>query len=114
MANLLGQVTIPASGKVQLSTGIQQPGVSVGAGVGGPQVGNIFCQTLQIQNNGSHVMRCGDVTVSATRGIALQPATSPPGGGSDNLSGFINYGTYLSDWWVAGTAGDVCDFLYIQ
>jgi hypothetical protein len=111
MANLIGQVTIPASGKAHLSDGLQQPGVTTGAGVGGPQIGNLYVQQLQIQNNSGHVMRVGDVTVSATRGIVI--ASGAPGG-SDNLGAFINYGTYISDWYVFGTTGDVVDFLYIQ
>lgn len=110
MANLIGQAVIPASGKVQLSTGIQQP-------TGGPGNlaanmygnGNLYVQQLQVQNNGASAtaMRLGDVTVTATRGILLPPT------GSDNLGAFINYGSYLSDWWVFGTAGDLVDFLYI-
>ena len=112
MANLLGQVTIPAGGKVQLSTGIQQPGTPTGAGVGAPQIGNLYVQQLIIQNNGSHNCRVGDVTVSSTRGILLAGST-PPGGSISNTTP-INYATYLSDWWVSGTSGDVIDFLYIQ
>ena len=112
MANLIGQVTIPASGKVQLSTGIQQPGVGTGAGVGSPQIGNLYVQQLIIQNNSGASVRIGDVTVSATRGLLLPSATAPPN--SANLGAFVNYGTYLSDWWAFGTSGGVIDFIYIQ
>lgn len=108
MANLIGQCTIPAGGKVQLSTGIQQPGVSVGAGVGGPELGNIYVQQLIVQNNSAAAMRLGDVTVTATRGLVMGQS------GSINMGAFINYGTFLSDWWVFGTAGTVVDFLYVQ
>jgi hypothetical protein len=112
MANLIGQCTIPAGGKVQLSTGIQQPSTGTGAGVGAPPVGNLYVQQLVIQNNSGATLRIGDVTVSATRGLLLPSAAAPPN--SANLGAFINYGTYLSDWWCFGTAGDVVDFLYIQ
>ena len=110
MANLLGQVTIPASGKVQLSTALQVPTGGPGNLVGMPPIGNIYFQQLQVQNNGTsgNNLRLGDWSVSATRGIIVFPT------GSDNLGAFINYGSYLSDWWVFGTAGDVIDFLYIQ
>jgi hypothetical protein len=109
MANLIGQCTIPASGKVQLSTGIQQPTITTGVGIGPFPTGNLYVQQLIVQNNAAHSMRLGDVTVSSTKGIVLGI-----GAGSANAGGFINYGSYLSDWWVAGTAGDVVDFLYIQ
>jgi len=108
MANLIGQCTIPVSGKVQLSTGIQQPGVTQGAGVGAPPVGNLYVQQLLVQNNGGNDMRLGDVTVTASRGLVLGSS------GSINMGAFINYGTFLSDWYCYGTAGDVVDFVYVQ
>lgn len=108
MANLIGQCTIPVSGKVQLSAGIAQPGTAIGAGVGLPPVGNIYVQQLIVQNNGGNDMRLGDTTVTATRGLVLGSS------GSINMGAFINYGTFLSDWWVFGTAGDVVDFVYVQ
>ena len=111
MANLLGQVTIPASGKVSLAEGLQQPGVATGAGVGGPQIGNLYVQFLTIQNNSAGAIRYGDVTVSPTRGMALSAGTP---GGAGTQSTPINYATYLSDWYVAGAAGLVIDFLFIQ
>jgi hypothetical protein len=112
MANLIGQVTIPAGGKIQLSTGIGQITGGTGAGQGYAQ-GNLYVQQLQVQNNGSHTMRLGDVTVSATRGLILAAGNTTPQA-PDNIGGFVNYCSFLSDWWVFGTVGDVCDFLYVQ
>lgn len=97
MADLLGQVTIPASGIVQLSKGLP---VSTPA--------DTFVQELMIQNNATHNIRVGDVSVSTTRGILLAPT------GSGNFGAFMNYGTFISDWWIAGTSGDVIDFLFIK
>jgi len=109
MANLIGQVTIPSGGKVQLSTALSQPSnANAGATLAALPVGNIYVQQLIVQNNGTHNARLGDVTVSSTKGLLLFPTASA------NLGGFVAYGTYLSDWWVFGTATDVIDFLFIQ
>lgn len=96
MADRLGQVTIPAGGKVQLQTGLPST-VYV----------NQYVQFLTVQNNGGNEMRFGDETVSATRGIKLTAS-----GASSQSSPFI-YSTMISDWWVQGTPGDVLDFLFI-
>lgn len=114
MANLLGQVTIPASGKANLADGLPQPTGGKGNVFGMPPVGVIYVQQLQIQNNSAANVRIGDVTVSATRGIILAPSAAGAPGGSDNLGAFINYGTYIADWYVFGAAGAVIDFMYIQ
>jgi hypothetical protein len=111
MANLLLQVTIPASGKAPLSTGLPSNTGGQGIGVAPPQVGNIYVQQLQIQNNSAGAIRYGDFSVSTTRGILLAAGTP---GGAGNLGAFINYGLYLSDVWVAGAAGLVIDVFYIQ
>ena len=100
MADRLGQVTIPASGKIQLAAGIPS---TVNP--------NLSLQALLPQNNGTHNMRFGDTTVSSTRGIILYPSTSefaPP-----SLQFPIAANTMLSDWWVQGTPGDVLDFIFI-
>jgi len=66
----------------------------------------IYCSVLQMQNNGTHSMRVGDNTVTASRGQLIGPsgglytAPCPP------------KGTRLSDWWVIGTSGDILDILY--
>lgn len=111
MANLIGQVTIPASGKANLADGLPQPTGGKGITVGASPVGVTYVQQLIIQNNSGAPVRIGDVTVSVSRGILLTNAAPP---NSANLGAFINYGTYLADWYVFGTAGDVVDFLYIQ
>jgi hypothetical protein len=114
MADMSFQATIPASGKVQLSSALPssiQP--------------DILIQSLIIQNNCSHIMRYGDVTVSATapaavsggqagRGIIIFPSAGAGAQVGGGIPAFINYTSMLSDWWVAGTAGDVVDFLFVR
>jgi hypothetical protein len=102
-------VTIPASGKVQISTALPQP-------VGGPGNlkanmagnGNIFAQQLIFQNPGGNNMWIGDATTTAVNGLRLTAAVNVA------VATPINYGTYLSDWWVVGTPGDQLFVLYIQ
>lgn len=92
------QVTIPPGGKAQISAFLPS-NVPV----------NTFAQTLIIQNNASHVLRVGDTTVSATKGIAVAATT-----GIETFGSFMNYNIMLSDVWIFGTAGDVVDILYIN
>lgn len=70
---------------------------------------NILARQVIIQNNAASTMRLGDSTVSATKGIFL---ASGPGGGQFN-SGPISAApnSYLSDFWVFGTAAAVVDIL---
>src|SRR5271155_5967353 len=93
MANLIGQVTIPASGQVTLAKGWPQHSVG-GPGnlAANPSVGHIYFNQLIVQNNSAVNVRIGDVTVSATRGLLLLPT------GSGNFGAFINFGSYLGDW----------------
>jgi hypothetical protein len=71
----------------------------------------IYTPSLQIQNNAAAVVKVGDNTVSATRGLTLQPVTAPAQAStfkverSDNRVAVFNY-------YVFGTAGQVIDFLY--
>ena len=95
--------------QVTLGAGATQCGAAIGANVPGSQV---FCRQLYVQNNAAHVVRVGDPTVSASKGIALLNATTPPGGGSINLGPIAIYNTYLSDIWLFGTAADVIDLFY--
>jgi len=122
MANLTLQLTIPASGVGNLANALPVP-----TGGSGPLtatvVGNLYVQWLTIQNNAAHNIRYGlDNKVSVTtpaavnggtagRGILLA-AGSPGGAGSQSTP--VTYSTYLSDWWIAGTAGDVIDILALQ
>lgn len=109
MANLNLKVTIGASGKTQISTALPQPTGGPGNVVGQPPVGNIFAQQLIFQSqSAANNMWIGDATTSSTNGLLLTPT------GTANMGAFINYGTYLSDWWVVGTPGDVLFVLYIQ
>jgi hypothetical protein len=68
---------------------------------------NVLCRQILIQNNAAHNMRLGDSTVSATNGIALSI-----GGGTFNSGPVEVYNSYLSDFWIFGTASDVVDVFY--
>lgn len=111
MANLSIQVTIPVGGKVVASSGLPS---SVPP--------NMLVQFLQFQNNSAHAIRYGDNTVSVTAPAAVNGGTAGKGmllpggspGGSGSQSTPVAYATMLSDWFVAGTAGDVIDILFIQ
>ena len=69
---------------------------------------NIYCSMLAINNNAAAVVRVGDNTVSATKGISLAAA----GVGSTSLTFAFPRGTHLSDWFLFGTAAQVIDILY--
>lgn len=66
----------------------------------------IYASVLVIQNNGTNPMRVGDNTTSSTKGIKLAAGTSL------QVTPTILRGTLLSQWYVQGTAADVCDILY--
>jgi hypothetical protein len=85
---ILGQVTLGAAA-TQIST----------HGIGYRQ--------LVIQNNATHDVRYGDSTVTATRGILLNP------GGSSNEGAISIQGGVLSTDYLFGTSGDVIDFAYL-
>jgi hypothetical protein len=109
MANLIGQVTIPAAGKVTLANGWPQHSTG-GAGplTAKPSVGHIYFQQLLVQNNSAVNVRLGDVSVTTTRGLLIVPSSS------GNFGALINYGSYLGDWYIAGPAGTVIDFICLQ
>lgn len=71
----------------------------------------IYTPSLIIQNNAAAVVRVGDNTVSATRGMVLQPVTAPAMSNylkidrSDNRVPMFNY-------FLFGTATQVVDVLY--
>lgn len=106
MADLLLQVTIANTGVPQQISKSLPAANRTGPELFDPQ--NTFAQQIIFQNKGSNNMMLGDTTVSTTRGLVLVPS------GAANVGAFINYGTYLSDWWVVGTAGDVLTVLYIK
>lgn len=86
--------------------------IQVTLGAGATQISSnsgIYCSILIIQNNAAAVVRIGDNTVSATKGIAL--ASGSPGG-SSTVQPIIVRGTHLQDWWLFGTAAQVIDILY--
>lgn len=94
MALHQGSVTIPAGGKIQFST-TRTP-----------------IMEIHIENNAGNVMHVGDSTVSTTRGISLAA--------NGVATSFVHMGPHkalnmdLTEWWVAGTSGDVLDFLYVK
>lgn len=59
------------------------------------------------QNNGSHNMRLGDLSVSSTRGILLYPT------GSATVAPQVQYSGDLSEFYVNGIAGDVLDIMVL-
>lgn len=84
------QVTIPSGGKIQVSTSA------------------ISVRWIDFQNNGAtNAMRVGDSTVSSTNGHNLVKA-----GGELQIHN-EGYFAYVSDFWLFGTAADVCDVMYI-
>lgn len=98
MANMNLKVTIG-------STGVAQ---NISASLPTTVPPNTFVQQMILQNQGSNPMHVGDVATTTTNGLLLSAS------GTANLGAFINYGTFLSDWWVVGTAGDVLFVLYVK
>lgn len=93
------QVVIGASGKTQVSTT------------------NLYCSVLQFQNNSAHTCRIGDSSVSTTVPAGVAGGAAGKGfqlfsTGSEAWDVPIERGTVLSEWWVAGTVGDVIDYGY--
>jgi hypothetical protein len=87
--------------------------VQVTLGAGATQISplNINIQSLVVQDNAVHNIRVGDSTVTTSKGLLLA-AASPAPGGSLNVTLNFPRGTILSQWYVAGTQGDVVDVLY--
>ena len=69
----------------------------------------VQCRQVIAQNNSAASMRLGDSTVSATKGLYL---AAGPGGGTFNSGPSVSYNSYLSDFWVFGTAATVVDVFY--
>ena len=120
MANLTLQVTIPASGVVNLATAL--PVLSSGQT---PMTvsGTMYVEFLQFQNNAAHPIRFGtDRNVSVTTPAAVNGGTAGRGillaagspGGAGSVSTPVTYATMLQDWYVAGVPGDVIDILALQ
>lgn len=100
--------TIPASGVAQV--GKYLPARTGGTGnllasaTASPfsDSGSILMQNATFQNQGSHTMYIGNSTVTDAIGGGLQ--LGPAGAYTAIMA--INYGTYASDWFLAGTPGD--------
>ena len=88
-----------------LATGVPQP---ISASLPNSVAPATYVQQLILQNQGLNNMYVGDSSTTNSNGLLLGPS------GSANAGSFMNYGTYLSDWWVVGTAGDVLFCLYIK
>lgn len=85
------QVTIPSGGKVQVSTD------------------TTLVRYINFQNNGgTNAMRVGDSTVSFTVGHNLVKS-----GGELPIHSDPGYFSCLCEWWISGTASDVCDILFV-
>lgn len=93
--------------QVTLGSGTQTAIVPQSAGGTPTQLYTSF-QQLMFQNNSTHNMRVGDATVTSTKGIVLLA-----NGGSLTLGSLMEYSSDLSEWYVAGTAADVLDILFI-
>lgn len=82
----------------------------------GNQPANSFpFQVLTIQNNSNAIIRVGDYSVSATKGIQI----SPTGAGSSDIPWFVlspglEYTSDLYEWFIFGTAGSVIDVLVLD
>lgn len=85
--------------------------VQVTLGAGATQVSSTATPVRQImfQNNATHDCRIGDSTVTTSKGIKLIA-----GVGTLNSGPIISYASNLADWYIAGTAADVIDVLYLE
>lgn len=112
MADMNLRVVIPASGKARLSdflpTRTGGTGNLLASAPGAPfsDAGDIYMQNAAFQNQGGANMAIGDASTTLNNGFILTPF------GSFTATGYINYATYISDWYVAGTPGQVLFLLY--
>jgi len=89
--------------------------VTLGAGatrvhVPADSTSQIPCRQIVFQNNAAAVMRIGDASVSATKGISLTAAGAA--GSLFTVGPSVAYASYLSDFWVFGTGTQILDVLY--
>lgn len=82
--------------------------VTLGSGATQVSTSKTLCRQILMQNNAANVCRLGDSTVSATIGLSMNPG----GAGAFNSGPVAIYNSYLSDFWLFGTAADVIDVLY--
>ena len=86
--------------------------VTIGASVTQVSTTDIYSSQITFQDNATHVMRVGDASTSSTRGALL--SAGAPGGSATFNGGSSGKGLDLADFYVAGTAADVLDVIYIQ
>jgi hypothetical protein len=63
-------------------------------------------QWVTVQNNGSHNMRFGDSSTSATKGILITP------GGSMTFGPAQHEGQNLNEWFAYIVNTDTCDIMF--
>ncbi len=81
--------------------------VTLGAAATQINAHGIGFRQLIIQNNAAHDVRYGDSTVTATRGILMNP------GGATNAGTLNVQGGVLSTEYLYGTQNDVIDYAYL-
>lgn len=65
-------------------------------------------QFITIQNNSANTIRVGDATVSSSQGISIAA------GSYHDFSFPQQYASDLSEWYIAGTSGNVVDILFLR
>jgi hypothetical protein len=94
--------------------------VTIGAAATQVSTAGVPCSVLVFQNNAAHACRyANDSSVSVTTPGAVNGGTAGKGillasgspGGSGTTSPVIR-GTMLNTWYIAGTQGDVIDYIY--
>jgi hypothetical protein len=91
------------------STSLSTMQVTLGSGTTQMQTASLGVYQIILQNNATHSMRCGDSNTSSSRGALLAS-----GGGSMNFGPMSFQGLDLSQFYCAGTSGDVVDVLYLH
>jgi len=89
--------------------------VTIGASATQLSANNLYCSAWIIQNNAAHNVAFGDSTVTITNGIIL--ASGTPGGAyttTASMNGSQPAPDNLSEWYVAGTNGDVVNVVCKQ
>jgi hypothetical protein len=79
--------------------------VTLGTGATQIVVTSTYFNQMTIQNNATHNIRYGDSTVSSTKGILLTP------GGAGSTGTVSGQQGDASQFYIAGTSGDVIDVL---
>ena len=118
---LAGIKPTPIVSGLPANTGASSGSPSTPGGFTPWALGDIQVQWLQFQNNTAHNIRYGGPNVSVTVPAAVNSGTAGNGillsggqpGGSGSLSAPFNLTTNLSEWYLAGVAGDVIDVLYL-